>query len=148
MKKLIVLLLTAIATTVASGSLVSCKDRRHADVKDSAVEIAQMNAYMNPTFDNVSDFVDYATDRASSATFVAIVSKLDRVTITTIASTALKKNNGNKVDWRSWLDEYNLHRDIYTEMDRASREQKVANATVRTVPSDTVEYSSLQTANK
>lgn len=146
MKKLIVLLLTAIATIWASGSLVSCKDRQHADVKDSAVEIAQMNAYMNPTFDNVSDFVDYATDRASSATFVAIVSKLDRVTITTIASTAFK--NGNKIDWRSWLAEYNLHRDIYTEMDRVSREQKVNNVTVKTVPSDTVEYSSLQTANK
>lgn len=147
MKKLIVLLLTAIATIVASGSLMSCKDRQHADVKDSAVEIAQMNAYMNPTFDNVGDFVDYAIDRASSATFVAIVSKLDRVTITTITSTALK-NNGNKVDWRSWLAEYNLHRDIYTEMDRVSREQKVANTTVRTAPSDTVEYSSLQTTNK
>lgn len=148
MKKLIVLLLTAIVTLVTSGSLMSC-DRGHQEPADSTISYAEFlkfSTYANPNFKNASDFVEYAKERADYGRFTYTVSILSDITIATIANTAIKTHS--YVDWRYWLEEYDYHKDIYTEMDKVSRAQGTAVTTASTAPSDTVEYSSLQTANK
>lgn len=122
MKKILALL-TFIVGLFALMTIASCDNsHRTKDSKivlDSATVASVAEEVCNPEFTNVSAFVDYVRDESRYIEFISIAKSLDPHTVAFIASEVLNQNR--RLNWDSWLDEYNTNRQKYLSLDRTNR---------------------------
>lgn len=122
MKKILALLtffvgLFTLMTIASCDNSHGTKDSKF--VPDSVTVACVAEQVCNPEFTNVCAFVDYVRDEARFTEFINIAKSLDPHTVGFIASEVLNQNR--RLNWDSWLDEYNNNKDRYDSLDRTNR---------------------------
>lgn len=123
MKKFIFGLIAIVTLMLGVSMLSSCDNigRNHSHIsKRDSVQIAKMiTDFQSPSFSDPEEFTTYAVDESRYQEFVSIVSKLEPVTISSIASNAIKNNK--YVNYLNFVSEYNKNRAIYDTFDESTR---------------------------
>lgn len=121
MKKFIFGLIMAIVCLLGTSAFIACDSacqKLSTVAVDSAVVADAIDKYHNPQYTDVTEFVKYCEDESQYQDFVNISHGLHKNTITTIATSCIKRNGF--VDYKSFLSEFREHEITYLNVDEVN----------------------------
>ena len=145
MKKILLLALSAVVLMLSSCD--SIRNNSRFTGQDSVKVNDIVHSAIMPSFTDADEFTDYALAESDYSEFVNIVKSLEPITISSIASNAIKENK--MVDYNGFVREYEKNKNLYDVFDaETKRSQKPADkpATIEQIiqykaldkPSDTI----------
>ena len=120
MKKFIFGLIATIAI-LCGMSLTSCNggSRSRISTKDSLKIVHMIESQQSPQFNDADEFTDYILAEASYKEFVDLASRLEPITISSIAFNVIKEHK--YVDYHGFMREYRQNKSMYDVFDQETK---------------------------